>query len=60
MAFQGSYHGFVTLTCSPLPNHHHSQLSKVVSMRQHHTLKAYGGVEIYLRAFFAAAQNDHK
>jgi hypothetical protein len=57
MAFHGPYHGSVTLTCSPLPNHHHSQLSKVVSMRKNHTLKAYGGVEIKLHAFFAAAQD---
>lgn len=60
MAFQGPYHGPITLTCSPFPNHHHSQLSKVVSMRKHHTLKAYGGVEIYLRPFFAAAQDGGK
>jgi len=29
-------------------------------MRKHHTLKAYGGVEIYLPAFFAAAQDGGK
>jgi len=49
----------VTLTCSPLPNHH-PQLSKVVPMRKQHTMKAYGGVEIYLRALFAAAQGGGK
>ena len=29
MYLHGPYHGAVTLTCSPLPNHHHSQLSKL-------------------------------
>jgi len=39
MAFHGPYHGSVTLTCIPLPNHH-PQLSKVVPMRKQHTMKA--------------------